>query len=290
MPSKLEARLGGATVYWSLDTTNREKLAEGLKALGLAEFTPEPKTPAACLRHGLSEAFPSDKERKVVIRPLEGDDKVGFAVGWLPPKANDNDDYTQLCTAVVEGSAASGITISGEGMPWNRLQRLQQLAGVPLPASVQWEVVRDAAEQGPRAAFEHLLWLGGKRLRMSAYVKGENLDVGAWLQMFIDGGGGILAADNMYDRKIKGTSDWKKYEIVLDVPESSVSISFGFAMSGKGQVWADDFQSEVVGQDVPTTKPLVKPIAKPSPKEQPEAKKSPRAYPRKKPENLDFEQ
>jgi len=50
----------------------------------------------------------------------------------------------------------------GEGMPWNRLRRLQQLAGVPLPASVQWEVVRDAAEQGPRVAFEHLLWLGAQ--------------------------------------------------------------------------------------------------------------------------------
>ena len=44
----------------------------------------------------------------------------------------------------------------GEGMPWNRLQRLQRLAGIPLPASVQWELVCGAAERGPRAAFEHL--------------------------------------------------------------------------------------------------------------------------------------
>jgi transposase len=38
----------------------------------------------------------------------------------------------------------------GEGMPWNRLARLQRSAGVPLPASVQWELGRDAADQGPR--------------------------------------------------------------------------------------------------------------------------------------------
>jgi WD40 repeat protein/serine/threonine protein kinase len=96
----------------------------------------------------------------------------------------------------------------------------------------------------------------GKRLRMSAYVKGDNLDIGAWLWMGVYGASGrVLAADWMRDRKIKGTSDWKRYEIVLDVPAGSVSILFGFGMHGKGQVWADDFQFEIVGQDVPTTKP-----------------------------------
>jgi transposase len=50
----------------------------------------------------------------------------------------------------------------GEGMPWNRLQRLQQLAGVPLPASDQWEQVRDAAERGPRDAHRHLAGLAAQ--------------------------------------------------------------------------------------------------------------------------------
>jgi len=50
----------------------------------------------------------------------------------------------------------------GEGMPWNRLQRLQELAGVPLPASDQWEQVRDAAEQGPRDAYRHLVGLAAQ--------------------------------------------------------------------------------------------------------------------------------
>ena len=50
----------------------------------------------------------------------------------------------------------------GEGLPWNRLQRLQQFAGVPLPASDQWELVRDATERGPRAAYQHLLWLAAQ--------------------------------------------------------------------------------------------------------------------------------
>jgi transposase len=35
----------------------------------------------------------------------------------------------------------------GSGLPWNRLERLQQGFGIPLPASTQWEIVRDAARR-----------------------------------------------------------------------------------------------------------------------------------------------
>ena len=44
----------------------------------------------------------------------------------------------------------------GQGFPWNRIQRLQELAGVPLPASTQWELVRDALPRGIKAMFEQL--------------------------------------------------------------------------------------------------------------------------------------
>jgi transposase len=42
----------------------------------------------------------------------------------------------------------------GSGLPWNRLERLQQGLGIPLPASTQWEVVRDAARRYDAAYFE----------------------------------------------------------------------------------------------------------------------------------------
>jgi hypothetical protein len=48
----------------------------------------------------------------------------------------------------------------GEGLPWNRLQRLQHCAGIPLPASVQWQLVRDAP--GIEAAYDHLLGEGAQ--------------------------------------------------------------------------------------------------------------------------------
>jgi hypothetical protein len=50
----------------------------------------------------------------------------------------------------------------GEGLPWNRIQRIQQSGGVPLPASTQWEVVRDAVPRGLQAAYDHLFWLAAQ--------------------------------------------------------------------------------------------------------------------------------
>lgn len=46
----------------------------------------------------------------------------------------------------------------GQGLPWKRIERIQQCAGIPLPASVQWEVVRDAAGRGLRTVYRQLLW------------------------------------------------------------------------------------------------------------------------------------
>jgi hypothetical protein len=62
-----------------------------------------------------------------------------------------------------------------------------------------------------------------------------------------------LAFDNMQKRAIKGTADWKQYEIVLDVPDNGVVIAFGVLLAGKGQVWVDDFKFETVDNKVSVT-------------------------------------
>jgi hypothetical protein len=59
----------------------------------------------------------------------------------------------------------------------------------------------------------------------------------------------------MQNRPIKGTTDWKKYDIVVDVPATSLGIAFGLLLAGQGQAWVDDIQFGVVGKDVPTTNP-----------------------------------
>lgn len=62
-----------------------------------------------------------------------------------------------------------------------------------------------------------------------------------------------LAFDNMYKRNLKGTNDWIRYEIVLDVSDKAEWIVYGALMNGTGQIWISDFSFEVVGNDVPTT-------------------------------------
>jgi hypothetical protein len=72
--------------------------------------------------------------------------------------------------------------------------------------------------------------------------------------MRIDGEQGHrLSLDNMLNRPIKGTTDWRKYEIVLNVPLDSIALTFGVVLAGKGEVWADDLRIEVAGPDAPTS-------------------------------------
>ncbi|HEY9733989.1 MAG TPA: hypothetical protein V6C89_18920 [Drouetiella sp.] len=91
-----------------------------------------------------------------------------------------------------------------------------------------------------------------KRLRMTAFVKTEHVD-GAGLWMRVDGEGAPLAFDNMFTRQIKNTTDWKRYEVVLDVPGKASQIWYGALLTGKGQMWVADFNFEEVGNDVATT-------------------------------------
>src|SRR5262249_14237172 len=95
----------------------------------------------------------------------------------------------------------------------------------------------------------------GKRVRMSAWVKSENVSDWAGMWMRVDGPDHMLAFDNMQGRPIKGTGSWTKYDIVLDVAPDAKDIAFGVLLSGDGEVWLDDFSFEVVDKKVPLTAP-----------------------------------
>lgn len=93
----------------------------------------------------------------------------------------------------------------------------------------------------------------GKRLRLSAYIQSEKVENWAGLWMRVDREKTATAFDNMQDRPIKGTHDWTKYTVVLDVDSRATAIAFGILLAGKGAVWLDDVTFEVVGEDVPVT-------------------------------------
>jgi bifunctional DNase/RNase len=110
----------------------------------------------------------------------------------------------------------------------------------------------------------------GARVRLSAVVKAEGVVGMAGLWLRIDGPGPTLwyanvpwtradgpaarlGFDNMYDRPIKGTSDWRRYEVVLDVPEASAALYYGLLLHGGGRVWLAGMRLETVGPEVAVT-------------------------------------
>jgi hypothetical protein len=95
----------------------------------------------------------------------------------------------------------------------------------------------------------------GKRVRMSGWVKSQTVAGWAGMWMRVDGANAndMLGFDNMQSRAIRGTEPWRRYEIVLDVPQEAKDIAFGILLDGMGEVWIDDVRFEVVDSSVPTT-------------------------------------
>jgi hypothetical protein len=93
----------------------------------------------------------------------------------------------------------------------------------------------------------------GKKITVSGYLKTENITDGfAGLWMRIDP---QIAFDNMQQRGIKGSTPWRKYEILLEMsPKNTEKIVFGALMSGKGKMWVDDLKVSIDGKDIKNAK------------------------------------
>jgi hypothetical protein len=104
----------------------------------------------------------------------------------------------------------------------------------------------------------------GARWRMTGYLKTSDV-AKAQMWMRVDGPDRkILSFDNMDARPVRGTTGWTRYEIVLDVPASSLNIAFGFFLTqGGGKVWGDNFNFEKVDLSVPLTAPADVPSKRP---------------------------
>jgi RNA polymerase sigma factor (sigma-70 family) len=98
----------------------------------------------------------------------------------------------------------------------------------------------------------------GQRVRYSGFLKTESLEGMATLWMRIDGENELLAIDKTIQQAVRGTSGWRKAEIVLDVPADSKSIRFAILVEGTGKAWIDGLNLEVVERSVPVTNPSTK--------------------------------
>ena len=171
-----------------------------------------------------------------------------------------------MLVVIVAAVAVHGVSRAGPGLPdgWTR-------AG-STPADFDMGTDHSVAHAGKSsgylrskvakpAGFGTLMQMckaeefQGKRVRLSAWIKAENVRSWAGLWMRVDGNepNHMLAFDNMQSRPIKGTSDWRQYAIVLDVAPEAKDIAFGILLNGPGAVWLDEVSFEVVDRSVPTT-------------------------------------
>ena len=95
----------------------------------------------------------------------------------------------------------------------------------------------------------------GKEIELRAYMKLKDVKEGTiGLMLRIDGSTGILQFDNMQQKNIQGTSDWKMYSVKLPYPNNAKTIYIGALLSGTGQLWVDDFELLIDGKDIKKAK------------------------------------
>ena len=103
----------------------------------------------------------------------------------------------------------------------------------------------------------------GKAIKLEGYMKIKNVENGfAGLLLRIDGNGGSLAFDNMQNQNISGTKDWQKYTITLNYPEEAENIFIAGILSGKGEVWFDDFVLSIDDKNIQILKEVKKELSK----------------------------
>jgi len=90
------------------------------------------------------------------------------------------------------------------------------------------------------------LWKG-KVARFSGWVKTADVNPnGAVLTLLASKGSETIAHNFMLDALITGTTDWKRYTISLLLPQDTNSIEVGVMLHGKGSVWLDDVELEII--------------------------------------------
>lgn len=97
----------------------------------------------------------------------------------------------------------------------------------------------------------------GKRVRVTGYIKGQDVSgvAGLFLRYYATLDQSVVDLSRLEGQKVTGTSDWRKYEAVMDIPAGSYAIGYGLSITGEGEVWIDSLVVEVVGSEVPITAP-----------------------------------
>lgn len=99
----------------------------------------------------------------------------------------------------------------------------------------------------------------GRRVRLSAYLRSEEVRgrTGLWLR--VDGPQGeVLFFDNMRDRPLVGDLEWSRFTLECEVAPEAVELHYGLLLQGSGRAQIDELKLEVLGISSATVKARAK--------------------------------
>ena len=97
----------------------------------------------------------------------------------------------------------------------------------------------------------------GKRVRLTAWVKPDEAEQGGapWLRVDFPNADYVL--DGMLEltkaSSARAVNGWVKCELVAQIPDDALGVSFGLRIIGKGEIWADDLAFDIVPATVRTS-------------------------------------
>jgi hypothetical protein len=91
----------------------------------------------------------------------------------------------------------------------------------------------------------------GHRVKMTAFLKCQNISdtAGLWFNV-LHSPTQVLETDEHF---LTGTTDWKKFQIVLDIPKGTSNLNYGAYISGTGQIWFSDISFVIVDKSIAST-------------------------------------
>jgi RNA polymerase sigma factor (sigma-70 family) len=89
----------------------------------------------------------------------------------------------------------------------------------------------------------------GKRLRITAWMMTEGATGPSGFTLRFQNNAGKDLVANPGKRPIRGTTEWTKYEQIIDVPPETFHIITGVRLGGSGKFWVDDIKVEYLERD-----------------------------------------
>lgn len=104
----------------------------------------------------------------------------------------------------------------------------------------------------------------GKEITVKGWMKTESMKGSLALMLGIyDAEGNTLQFENLQDKRLKGSKEWKQYSVTLPLSAEAQKIHIGPILIGKGKLWIDDIEVFVDG--VPVQEAKLKPNFNPNP-------------------------